>query len=54
MSLLRTPEKGVEILVNFIKKYKHGLVILIYSIVYLIMFFYLEHRTVYGLSLIHI
>lgn len=48
MSLLRTPEKGVEILVNFIKKYKHGLVILIYSIVYLIMFFYLEHRTVYG------
>lgn len=35
-------------MVDFIKKYKHGLVILIYSILYLILFFYLEHRIVYG------
>lgn len=40
--------KGVEILVRFTKKYGHGLVILIYSIIYLILFAYLENRTVYG------
>ena len=33
---------------QFIKKYKHGLIILVYAIVYLMFFGYLEHRPVRG------
>ena len=35
-------------LAQFIKKYKHGLIILVYAIVYLMFFGYLEHRPVRG------
>ena len=35
-------------MIKFIKKYKHGLVIAIYAILYLIAFNYLENRTVYS------
>ncbi|MDO5135451.1 MAG: phosphatase PAP2 family protein [Eubacteriales bacterium] len=33
---------------EFVKRYKHGLIILVYSIVYLILFRYLETEPVYG------
>lgn len=35
------------------KKYGHGFVILIYSIVYTLLFAYLEQRTVYGYHVVH-
>lgn len=35
-------------MIKFIKKYRHGLVIAIYAILYLIIFHYLETRTVYS------
>ncbi len=38
---------------NFIKKYKHGFVILAYCVVYLCCFHYLEHRHLYRYHLIH-
>ena len=38
---------------NFIKKYKHGFVIVTYSILYLCIFQYLEQRHVYSYHLIH-
>ena len=37
---------------QFIKKYKHGLIILIYAAVYLMLFGYLEHRPVRGFHVI--
>ena len=40
--------KEGEILVKFYNKYKHGLVILAYSIVYILLFAYLEQRPVHG------
>lgn len=45
--------KGGTILVEFLKKYKHGLVILIYCLVYLMLFSYLEHRTVPAYNVVH-
>lgn len=38
---------------QFIRKYKHGLIITIYSIVYTILFSYLEQRTVLSYHIIH-
>ena len=38
---------------EFFKKYRHGFVILIYSIVYTMLFAYLEQRTVYGYHVVH-
>ena len=38
---------------QFIKKYKHGLIILVYAIVYLMFFGYLEHRPVRGFHAIN-
>lgn len=38
---------------NFYRKYKHGMVILIYSIVYTLLFAYLEHRPVHGFHIVH-
>ena len=38
---------------NFIKKYKHGFVIVTYAILYLVIFQYLEQRHVYSYHLIH-
>lgn len=38
---------------KFIKKYKHGLVITIYSIIYLLLFQYLEQRPIYQYHVIH-
>lgn len=38
---------------NFIKKYKHGFVIVIYAFLYLCIFRYLEQRHVYSYHLIH-
>ena len=38
---------------NFIKKYKHGFVIVTYAILYLFIFQYLEQRHVYSYHLIH-
>lgn len=37
---------------QFIKKYKHGLIILVYALVYLLFFGYLEHRPVRGFHVI--
>ena len=37
----------------FIKKYRHGLVILSYSIIYLILFWYLEQQPVHGYHVVH-
>nr|WP_295279528.1 phosphatase PAP2 family protein [uncultured Blautia sp.] len=39
-------------MVRFIKKYKHGLIILAYAIVYMIFFNYLEHRPIRGFHVI--
>ena len=39
-------------MVRFIKKYKHGLIILAYAIVYMILFNYLEHRPIRGFHVI--
>ena len=39
-------------LVQFIKKYKHGLIILAYAIVYLTLFGYLEQKPVHGFHVI--
>ena len=39
-------------MVQFIKKYRHGLIILAYAIVYLTFFRYLEHRPVRGFHVI--
>lgn len=40
-------------MINFYKKYKHGLVILVYSIIYILLFAYLEKRPVYGYHIVH-
>lgn len=37
----------------FIKKYRHGFIILIYSIIYLILFRYLELQPVHGYHVVH-
>lgn len=38
---------------SFIKKYRHGLVILVYGIIYMVLFQYLEQRQIYGYHIIH-
>lgn len=40
-------------MLEFIKKYKHGFVILIYSAVYTLLFAYLEHRPVHVYHIVH-
>ena len=40
-------------MVNFYKKYKHGLIILVYSIVYMLLFAYLEQRPIHGYHIVH-
>ena len=40
-------------MVNFVKKYKHGLVIVTYSLIYLTLFFYLERMPVHGYHVVH-
>jgi membrane-associated phospholipid phosphatase len=45
-------KEGV-ILIDFCKKYKHGFVILIYGLLYLLAFQYLEQRHVYGYHIVH-
>ena len=39
-------------MVQFIKKYRHGLIILAYAIVYMLFFEYLERRPVRGFHVI--
>ena len=43
----------MEILADFIKKYRHGLVILIYSILYIALFSYLEQKNVMVYHVVH-
>lgn len=38
---------------DFIKKYKHGLIILVYAIFYTLIFAYLEQRPVHGYHIVH-
>ena len=38
---------------RFIDKYRHGLVIIIYSIVYILMFGWLEHRPIHSYHIVH-
>lgn len=38
---------------QFFMKYRHGLVIIIYSLVYIMMFGYLEHRPVHSYHIVH-
>lgn len=38
---------------GFIKKYKHGLIILFYAIVYIVLFYGLEHRSVRAYHIVH-
>ena len=38
---------------EFFKKYKHGLIILVYCLVYLMCFSYLENRTVPAYNVVH-
>lgn len=38
---------------SFIKKYRHGLVILTYAVVYILLFGYLEQRPVHGYHIVH-
>lgn len=38
---------------DLMKKYKHGLIIAVYSALYLLLFRYLETRTVYGYHVVH-
>ena len=38
---------------SFVKRYKHGLVILVYGIIYMFFFQYLEQRQIYGYHIIH-
>lgn len=45
--------KEGETLLEFCRKYKHGFIILIYSAVYLLLFFYLERLPVHGYHVIH-
>lgn len=45
--------EGVEILAEFYKKYKHGLVIVVYCIFYLALFAYLEQRDVRAYHVVH-
>ena len=40
-------------MLEFIKKYKHGLVIATYSLVYMVLFFYLERMPVHGYHVVH-
>ncbi|MDO4276399.1 MAG: phosphatase PAP2 family protein [Eubacteriales bacterium] len=40
-------------MIDFIKKYKHGFIILIYSIVYTLLFAYLEQQTFHGYHVVH-
>lgn len=40
-------------LLAFIKKYKHGLIILAYFLIYILLFGYLENRTVYRYHVVH-
>lgn len=42
-----------DILKHFIDKYRHGLVISIYSIVYVLAFNYLEHRSIHSYHIVH-
>ena len=45
--------KEGDIVKRFIDKYKHGLVIIIYSIVYILIFSWLEHRPVHSYHIVH-
>lgn len=45
--------KEGENLIQFIKKYKHGLVIAIYSLIYILLFRYLETRPVTSYHIVH-
>ena len=38
---------------RFISKYRHGLVIAVYSIIYILLFSYLEHRPVHSYHIVH-
>ena len=38
---------------QFFTKYRHGLVIIIYSLVYILMFTYLENRPVHSYHIVH-
>ena len=38
---------------QFFTKYRHGLVIIIYSLVYILMFAYLENRPVHSYHIVH-
>ena len=38
---------------RFISKYRHGLVIALYSIIYILLFSYLEHRPVHSYHIVH-
>lgn len=38
---------------EFFRKYKHGFVILTYSLIYLVLFFYLERMPVHGYHVVH-
>lgn len=40
-------------MLDFYRKYKHGLVILIYSAIYTLLFAYLENRTIYVYHVVH-
>lgn len=51
--ILDTVIKEGENLISFIKKYKHGLVILVYSLVYIILFGYLEQLPPHGFHVVH-
>ncbi|MFR1876567.1 MAG: hypothetical protein ACLS22_01705 [Blautia wexlerae] len=38
---------------DFVSKYRHGLVIAVYSIIYILLFSYLEHRPVHSYHIVH-
>ena len=45
--------KEGDIVKRLIEKYRHGFVIGIYSIIYILMFNYLEHRPVHSYHIVH-
>lgn len=45
-------KEGV-ILIRFLKAYKHGLVLVVFGVFYMMAFQYLEQRTVYGYHVVH-
>ena len=51
--IFRTKNKEGEILKTFFKKYRHGLVLSIYGIVYILAFRYLETRPIHGYHIVH-